>query len=139
MNAQAILSRFKPLGYAATAYGRRALARAGLAPARPPVGLVIERADWAIRWWGSFTADEANRIRPGTAWVTTDASELTSGIVEFGSQYQWVAWGRYLSSRCRFVTTFFMENLRMVRRSLDTLRLSWLQSRALAKSLRPPD
>lgn len=107
MNAQAILSRFKPLGYAATAYGRRALARAGLAPARPPVGLVIERADWAIRWWGSFTADEANRIRPGTAWVTTDPSELTSGIVEFGSQYQWVAWGRYLSSRCRFVTTFF--------------------------------
>jgi glycosyltransferase involved in cell wall biosynthesis len=32
---------------------------------------------------------------------------LTDGVVEFGSQYQWVEWGRYLSPRCRFVTTFF--------------------------------
>jgi glycosyltransferase involved in cell wall biosynthesis len=107
MKVPAMLSRFKPLGYATTAYGRRALARARLAPVHPPVGLVIERADWAIRWWGSFIAEEANRIRPGTAWVTTDPSKLTSGIVEFGSQYQWVAWGCYLSSRCHFVTTFF--------------------------------
>ena len=45
MNVPAMLSRFKPLGYAATSYGRRALARAGLAPVHPPVGLVIERAD----------------------------------------------------------------------------------------------
>lgn len=107
MNLRATLSRFKPLGYAASAYGRRALAGAGLAPRHPPVGLVIERADWAIRWWGSFIADEANKIRPGTAWVTTDPSELTSGVVEFGSQYQWVEWGRYLSPNCRFVSTFF--------------------------------
>lgn len=107
MNARALLARAKPLGYAATAYGRRALARAGLEKSRPPVGLVIERADWAIRWWGSFIAEEANRIRPHTAWVTTDPAVLTDGIVEFGSQYQWVEWGRYLSSRCQFVTTFF--------------------------------
>ena len=107
MNPRALLSRAKPLGYAATAYGRRALARAGFEKPRPPVGLVIERADWAIRWWGSFIAEEANRIQPHTAWVTTDPALLTDGIVEFGSQYQWVEWGRYLSSRCRFVTTFF--------------------------------
>jgi glycosyltransferase involved in cell wall biosynthesis len=107
MSTRALLSRAKPLGYAATAFGRRALASAGLAADRPPVGLVIERADWAIRWWGSFIADEANRIRPDIAWVTTDPARLTDGIVEFGSQYQWVEWGRYLSPRCRFVTTFF--------------------------------
>jgi glycosyltransferase involved in cell wall biosynthesis len=107
MNARAILSHFKPLGYAASAYGRRAIASAGLAPARPPVGIVIERADWAIRWWGSFIAEEANRLLPNTAWVTTNPSELTSGVVEFGSQYQWVEWGRYLSPECRFVSTFF--------------------------------
>jgi glycosyltransferase involved in cell wall biosynthesis len=107
MNARAILSRFKPLGYAATAYGRRALAGAGYAPAHPPVGLVIERADWAIRWWGSFIAEEANRLLPNTAWVTTNPAELTSGVVEFGSQYQWVEWGRYLSPQCKFVSTFF--------------------------------
>lgn len=107
MNARAVLSRLKPIGYAATAYGRRALAGAGLGPARPPVGLVIERADWAIRWWGTFIAEEANKLVPGTAWVTTDPAELTSGVVEFGSQYQWVQWGHHLSPRCRFVTTFF--------------------------------
>lgn len=107
MRLRATLSRFKPLGYAANAYARRALAGAGLAPRHPPVGLVIERADWAIRWWGSFIAEEANKIRSGTAWVTTNPSELTSGVMEFGSQYQWVEWGRYLSPRCRFVSTFF--------------------------------
>jgi glycosyltransferase involved in cell wall biosynthesis len=107
MNARAILSRFKPLGYAANAYGRRALACAGLTPAHPPVGLVIERADWAIRWWGTFIAEEANKLRPDTAWVTTDPSKLTSGVIEFGSQYQWVEWGRYLSPACQFTTTFF--------------------------------
>ena len=107
MNARAALSRFKSAGYAATALGHRALAGVGLAPQRPPVGIVIERADWAIRWWGTFTAEAANRIAPGTAWITTDPAALTSGVVEFGSQYQWVAWGRFLSRRCRFVTTFF--------------------------------
>lgn len=106
MNAP-LISRLKAAGYAASAFGRRALAGAGLAPARPPVGIVIERADWAIRWWGTFTAEAANRIAPGTAWTTTDPAALTSGVVEFGSQYQWVAWGRFLSPRCRFVTTFF--------------------------------
>jgi glycosyltransferase involved in cell wall biosynthesis len=107
MSARAMLSRCKPLGYAATAYSRRALATAGLAAARPRVGLVIERADWAIRWWGSFIAEEANKLAPDTAWVTTDPARLTDGVVEFGSQYQWVEWSRYLSPRCRFVTTFF--------------------------------
>jgi glycosyltransferase involved in cell wall biosynthesis len=97
----------KSAGYAATALGHRAFARIGLAPARPPVGIVIERADWAIRWWGTFTAEAANEVAPGTAWVTTDPAALTSGIIEFGSQYQWVAWGRFLSPRCRFITTFF--------------------------------
>ena len=107
MNARVMLSRFKSAGYAATALRHRALAGVGLAPARPPVGIVIERADWAIRWWGTFTAEAANRIAPGTAWTTTDPAALTSGVVQFGSQYQWIAWGHFLSPRCRFVTTFF--------------------------------
>jgi glycosyltransferase involved in cell wall biosynthesis len=107
MSARAALARLKPMAYGAAALGHRAVAAVGLAPRRPPVGIVIERADWAIKWWGSFIAEEANRMAPGTVGVTTDPAELTSGIVEFGSQYQWVAWGRYLSPRCRFVSTFF--------------------------------
>lgn len=102
-----LVSGAKQVGYAASAYTQRALRRAGLAPAQPPVGIVIERADWAVRWWGSFTAEEANKIVPDIAWVTTDPAKLTSGIVEFGSQYQWLAWRKFLSPRCPMVTTFF--------------------------------
>jgi glycosyltransferase involved in cell wall biosynthesis len=102
-----LVSSAKTMGYAASSLTQRMLTRAGLAPARPEVGLVIERADWAIRWWGTFIAEEANRISPDIAWVTTDPAKLTRGVVEFGSQYQWLAWRKFLSPRCRMVTTFF--------------------------------
>jgi glycosyltransferase involved in cell wall biosynthesis len=102
-----LVSSAKTVGYAASALTQRALTRAGLSPARPPVGLVIERADWAIRWWGTFIAEEANKISPDIAWVTTDPAKLTTGLIEFGSQYQWLAWRRFLSPRCKMVTTFF--------------------------------
>ena len=102
-----VASALKPIAHGARARLQRARAGLGLAPHRPPVGIVIEKADWAIRWWGSFTAEEANKLAPGTVAVTTDPTELTAGVVEFGSQYQWVEWGRHLSPRCRFVTTFF--------------------------------
>jgi glycosyltransferase involved in cell wall biosynthesis len=97
----------KPAVYATSAFSRRILAGLGQAPRRPPVGIVIERADWAIRWWGTFTADAANHISPGIAWVSPDPAKLVSGVVEFGSQYQWVAWRHFLSPKCRFVSTFF--------------------------------
>lgn len=100
-------AQIKPLAYRATALAHRARAAAGLAPRRPPVGIVIERADWAIRWYGAFIAEEANRLAPGIAWVTPDPAALTQGVVEFGSQYQWVEWAPFLSPRCRFVSTFF--------------------------------
>ena len=88
---------------------------------------MIERADWAIRWWGSFIAEEANKVSPGITWVTTDAAKLTSGVVEFGSQYQWIEWGGYLSPKCRFVTTFFHgkpEDGPQVARHIDAFLLS---------------
>ncbi|MCC7252924.1 glycosyltransferase [Hyphomicrobium sp.] len=101
-----LAATIKPLIRGAEARAKRL--GAALRPvARPPVGIVIERADWAIRWWGTFTAEAANALAPGTAHVTSDPASLTSGVVEFGSQYQWVEWGRHLSPRCRFVSTFF--------------------------------
>lgn len=103
----ALSSRIKPIVHAAEARAKRLRADLGLAPGRPPVGIVVEKADWAIRWWGTFTAEAANALQPDVAHVTTDPASLTSGVVEFGSQYQWVEWGRHLSPRCRFVTTFF--------------------------------
>ena len=107
MNMRTVLSRFKPAAYAATALGWRALNRVGLISENKPVGVVIERADWAIRWWGTYTVEEANRIKPGTAHITPTPARLVEGIVQFGSQYQWVEWSPFLSPRCRFVSTFF--------------------------------
>jgi glycosyltransferase involved in cell wall biosynthesis len=101
------MAKLKPLAYHATALAHRARAAAGFGQKHPSVGIVIERADWAIRWYGTFVAEGANAVAPGTAWVTTDPAVLTQGIVQFGSQYQWVDWSPYLSSRCRFVSTFF--------------------------------
>ena len=107
MSPRPLLAAFKPAGYAAMTLSRRAIAALGLASARPPVGIVVERADWAIRWWGTFIAEEANRLRPGCAAVTTDPALLVAGVAAFGSQYQWVEWGRFMSPNCRLVTTFF--------------------------------
>ena len=107
MTLKSTLQHLKPLGYAATAYGRRLQSTLGMHGVGPPVGIVIERADWAIRWWGTYTSEEANKLVPGISSVTTDPATLTRGVVEFGSQYQWVEWSRFLSPRCRRVTTFF--------------------------------
>jgi glycosyltransferase involved in cell wall biosynthesis len=101
------LVRVKPLTRGAQAWGLQAADRAGLLEKRPPVGIVIEKADWAIRWYGTFTAEAANAVRPDTAWVTTEPARVTRGLVEFGSQYQWVDWSRLVSPRCRTVSTFF--------------------------------
>jgi hypothetical protein len=103
---RALLRHAKPLGYFATSTAWRVADRLHLAPPRPPVAMVIERAEWAIRWYGSFIVDEVNKLQPGTAWATPDPARLTSGVVQFGSQYQWVVWNRYLSPRCRNVVSF---------------------------------
>lgn len=103
---RALLRQAKPLANCAAAAGWRIADGLGLAPQRPPVGMVIERAEWAIRWYGSFIVEEVNRLAPGTAWTTTEPAQLTRGVVQFGSQYQWVDWHRLLSPRCRFVVSF---------------------------------
>lgn len=128
MSLRSQLARLKPLAYAATASGRRMQDTLGLYRPPAPVGIVIERADWAIRWWGTYTCEEANKVQPGIAHVSTDPASLTRGVVEFGSQYQWIEWGRYLSPRCAFATTFFHgkpedgpEVARHIERFLETV------------------
>lgn len=78
-----------------------------LLPERPPVGIIVEKADWAIRWYGTFTAEAVNKLRPETAWVHTNPAIMRRGIIEFGSQYQWIDWNDHISPKCRTVSTFF--------------------------------
>lgn len=101
------LSRLKVVARGAQAARFRTLDRFGLLEKQPPVGIVVEKADWAIRWYGTFTAEAANALRPGTARVTTEPERVTRGLIEFGSQYQWLDWCNLVSPRCRTVSTFF--------------------------------
>jgi glycosyltransferase involved in cell wall biosynthesis len=97
----------KPAGRRAQSLLYQGAASLGLGGAHPPVGFVIERADWAIRWYGTFIAEVANKIAPDTAWVTTNPAAVTRGIVSFGSQYQWLDWAPHVPAACRTVSTFF--------------------------------
>lgn len=101
------LAHLKPLARSAQVMGHRVVDGIGMSRPRPPVSIIIEKADWAIRWYGTFTSEEANKLEPGISWVTTDPAPLTRGIVEFGSQYQWLEWHRLISPRLRTVSTFF--------------------------------
>lgn len=73
----------------------------------PPVGFVVENADWAIRWVGEHVRDEIEAIAPGTISATTEPQRLVRRIVHFGSQYMWLAWGPHMSASNRYVTSFF--------------------------------
>lgn len=107
MTVSAAKSCAKTAVRSATAMAFRGASAFGLLARRPPVGFVIERADWAIRWYGEFIAAAANAVQPGTAWVTTNAAlAATAPIVSFGSQYQWLEWMPHLPRECRKVTTF---------------------------------
>lgn len=72
-----------------------------------PVQFVVEKAEWAIKWVGEHVRKEIEVIRPGTVQITTQPQRSFSNVVHFGSQYMWLSWGHLLSSRNRFVTSFF--------------------------------
>lgn len=92
--------RAKCLGWqAAGAFGIRAAA--------PPVSFVVERADWSIRWDGSYITNAVNAAHPESAGIVTDPARLLDRVVHFGSQYMWTSWGGLLSRSNRYVVTFF--------------------------------
>jgi glycosyltransferase involved in cell wall biosynthesis len=88
--------------------GYSALRTLGLHDAKfPPVNFVIERADWAIRWVGTYVCDGIEAEHPGTASVTTNPAPIAGRVVHFGSQYMWLMWGSHMARSNRFVTSFF--------------------------------
>ncbi len=93
--------------YSTKGVSHEVLWQIGLARKGTPVSIVIEKADWAIRWYGEFTSQAANAIAPGISSVSNDPASLRSGIVEFGSQYQFVEWADRVPGRCSLVSTFF--------------------------------
>ena len=107
MSLRQQLRRLKGVANHVSALSHRLRAATAATADQVPVNIVIEPADWAIRWYGEFIASEANRLRPRIARVTTNPAEVTQGVIEFGSQYQCVDWCQYLSPQCRVVSTFF--------------------------------
>jgi len=96
------------LARAGTCQGYSVLRSLGLRQAPyPPVNFVVERADWAIRWVGSYICDGIEAIHPGTAAITTSPAPIADRVVHFGSQYMWLSWGAHMARSNRFVTSFF--------------------------------
>lgn len=105
------------------------LDRLGLMPRpRVPVAYVVERANWATRWDGTYVCREIERIAPGTAEIVDRPHTLARRIVHFFSQYQWDVWGDALSASNRYVVTYYhgkreddAETARMIDRFLRSL------------------
>ncbi|MBL8701857.1 MAG: glycosyltransferase [Alphaproteobacteria bacterium] len=92
-----------------------------------PVSMVVENADWAIKWYGTFIVEHANRLRPGVADVSVEPARLSRRVVQFGSQYQWVDWQRFMPRSNRHVVSFMHgkpedgpDVAEHIRRFLDT-------------------
>lgn len=120
-------SQIKPLVQAGSCAYWRLRESVGLGQTLAPVMMVIERADWAIKWYGSFIVENANRLRPGIADVTVEPARLAGRVVQFGSQYQWVDWQRFLPRSNRYVVSFMHgkpedgpDVAEHIRRFLDT-------------------
>jgi len=77
-------------------------------PIKAPVGFVVEKADWSIRWDGEHIRDVANEVTGKTTVEVTDSAyRFKEQVVHFGSQYMWLDWGRFLSEHNRFIVSFF--------------------------------
>jgi len=72
-----------------------------------PVQFVVERANWSIRWDGTYVCEGVNAIRPGTAAVTDRPERIAGRIVHFGSQYMWPVWGPHMARSNRYIVTYF--------------------------------
>jgi glycosyltransferase involved in cell wall biosynthesis len=101
------MSRF-PDKYRLAALPVATLDGLGLMPApRVPVAYVVERANWSIRWDGTYVVREIERIAPGTAEIVERVHALARRVVHFFSQYQWEVWGGVLASSNRYAVTFY--------------------------------
>lgn len=72
-----------------------------------PVQFVVEKANWSIRWDGTYICQGVNAIRPGTAALTDHPERMAARIVHFGSQYMWPAWGPHMARSNRYIVTYF--------------------------------
>lgn len=76
-------------------------------PATPPVNFVVEKADWAIRWVGTYICKNIEVSHPGTTQVTVNPAPVINRLLHFGSQYQWLQWAPFVADDNRIVVSFF--------------------------------
>ena len=72
-----------------------------------PIKFIIENADWAIKFVGENIKREIDIIAPGKVEVSVKPYKIVESIVHFGSQYMWLNWGKHMSSKNKFITSFF--------------------------------
>jgi len=72
-----------------------------------PIKFIIENADWAIKFVGENIKREIDIIAPGKLEVSSKPYKIIESIVHFGSQYMWLNWGKHMSNKNQFITSFF--------------------------------
>jgi glycosyltransferase involved in cell wall biosynthesis len=97
-----------PLKYRLAALPICVLDRLGLVPQpRVPVSYVVERANWSIKWDGTYICRGIEQIIRGLIELSDRPERLANRLIHFGSQFQWVAWADALPKSNRFVATYF--------------------------------
>lgn len=79
----------------------------GLRSAAPKVALVLEPADWTLRWYGQYLTNSVNAVEPGVSGLVVDPARLFDRVVHLPSQHMWANWGQALSGSNRYAVTFF--------------------------------
>ena len=72
-----------------------------------PIKFIIENADWAIKFVGQNIKREIDIFAPGKVEVSSKPHKVIESIVHFGSQYMWLNWGKHMSNKNQFITSFF--------------------------------
>ena len=72
-----------------------------------PIKFIIENADWAIKFVGQNIKREIDIFAPEKVEVSTKPYKIVESIVHFGSQYMWLNWGKHMSNKNQFITSFF--------------------------------
>lgn len=74
---------------------------------KEPIKFIIEDADWAIKFLGENIKREIDIIAPGKLEVSVKPHKSIESIVHFGSQYMWLNWGKHMSTKNQYITSFF--------------------------------
>ncbi|MBO6960190.1 MAG: glycosyltransferase family 4 protein [Prochlorococcus marinus CUG1438] len=73
------------------------------------INFVVEKANWSIKWDGIYMKKSLNK-KYGENLIELSNIPLINSkkkVIHFGSQYMWVDWSGFISTRNKYVVSFF--------------------------------